>query len=83
MERAGVKDANDLHCKLLKEPGGFESEWEALTLQARAVELPRVGIILSGLDGVTARRLNGCGGIGSHSGTLHCWPAYPEPENLP
>lgn len=41
---AGVKDANELHLKLLGDAGGFEAEWGALLEQARAVELQRTGL---------------------------------------
>jgi len=44
MAKAEVKDPNDLHVKLLAEAGAFESEWQALVEQARAVELPGIGI---------------------------------------
>lgn len=44
MAKAEVKDANDLHVKMLGDPGGFESEWTALLEQARAVELPIAGL---------------------------------------
>jgi hypothetical protein len=44
MAKAGVKDPNELHVKLLGDPGGFMSEWNALVEQARAIELPNVGL---------------------------------------
>ena len=44
MARANCKDPNELHIKLLGDPGGFESEWGALVEQARSVELPLVGL---------------------------------------
>jgi len=44
MEKAAVKDANELHVKMLTDPGGFESEWGALVEMARPVELPIVGL---------------------------------------
>lgn len=44
MAKAAVKDPNELHVKLLRDPGGFMSEWNALVEQARAIELPNVGL---------------------------------------
>jgi putative DNA primase/helicase len=44
MAKAAVKDPNELHIKLLGAVSGFKSEFDALIEQARAVELPRVGL---------------------------------------
>jgi hypothetical protein len=44
MAAVNVKDVNELHLKLLGDPGGFESELGALIEQARAIELPIVGL---------------------------------------
>ncbi len=44
MAGAAVKDANELHLRCLGDPGGFESEWGALVMVARKVELPLVGL---------------------------------------
>ncbi len=44
MARANCKDPNELHLRLLGDPGGFESEWGALVEQARSLELQAVGL---------------------------------------
>jgi AAA domain/CHC2 zinc finger len=46
MAKAAVKDPNELHLKFLADARDFRSEWEALTLQARSIELPTVGLEL-------------------------------------
>jgi putative DNA primase/helicase len=56
MERAEIKDPNELHLKMLGDAGGFESEWRALVEQARSVKLPRVGILLTNLADVAPTR---------------------------
>lgn len=58
MAKAGIKDPNELHLKLLNELDAFASEWGALALMARVVELPRTGVIMSPLDAVTATRVD-------------------------
>ena len=44
MAKAGVKDPNELHLKMLGDPGGFDCEWEALVEMSRLVDLPIVGL---------------------------------------
>ena len=57
MARAEVKDANDLHLKLLGNESGFLSEWEALVLQARTIDLPLTGVEVFGADQIEEKQI--------------------------
>jgi putative DNA primase/helicase len=57
MAKADVKDVNDLHVKLLGDAGGFDSEWQALIEQVRAVDLPIVGLEVFDASMVKERRV--------------------------
>lgn len=57
MAKAAVKDANDLHVRFRSDAGAFESEWDALIEQARAVGLPIVGLEVFDASTVKERRL--------------------------
>jgi len=50
MAQAAVKDVNDLHVRSLGKPDAFKSEWDALVLQARRIELSIVGLEMFTLD---------------------------------
>ena len=57
MAQAEVKDINDLHCKALGDPGGWDSEFQYLVTQSRAVDLPLTGLEIFDASTVTERRL--------------------------
>jgi hypothetical protein len=50
MARAAVKDVNDLHLKFLGRADDIKSEWNALVLQARRIELSIVGLEMFTVD---------------------------------
>jgi putative DNA primase/helicase len=56
--RAAAKDLNELHLKFLDDPGAFKSEWDALKLQARRVELPLTGIEVFGADAIVEKSVH-------------------------
>jgi DNA polymerase III delta prime subunit len=58
IEKAAVKDTNDLHVKFLDDAGGFKSEFDALIGQARPVELPIVGLEIFDASTVNQRKLD-------------------------
>ena len=55
MARASVKDLNDLHVQFLGKPNAFKSEWDALLLQARTIELSIVGLEMFTVESIEER----------------------------
>jgi putative DNA primase/helicase len=57
MERAAVKDINDLHVKFLSQTGAFEAELALLVEMARAVDLPIIGLEAFDASSVQERKV--------------------------